>query len=84
MNKEEFLKLLETLDFEELRCATISYYKKKPKKSTLYYEETEDYNPKTICIGTNLESLINENYQQLDWKINEMYKLLGEKENESR
>lgn len=84
MNKEEFLKLLDTLDFEELRCATISYYKKKPKKSTLYYEETEDYNPKTICIGTNLESLINENYQQLDWKINEMYKLLGDKENESR
>ena len=81
MNKEEFLKLLDTLDFEELRCATISYYKKKPKKSTLYYEETEDYNPKTICIGTNLESLINENYQQLDWKINEMYKLLGDKEN---
>ena len=83
MNKEEFIKLLETLDFEELRCATISYYKKKPKKSTLYYEETEDYNPKTICIGTNLESLINENYQQLDWKINEIYKLLGDKENEN-
>lgn len=82
MSKEEFLKLLEALDFEELRCATISYYKKKPKKSTLYYEETEDFNPKTICIGTNLESLINENYQQLDWKINEMYKLLGDKENE--
>lgn len=81
MSKEEFLKLLETLDFEELRCATISYYKKKPKH-TLYYEETEDFNPKTICIGTNLESLINENYQQLDWKINEMYKLLGDKENE--
>ena len=77
MSKEELIKLLETLDFEELRCATISYYKKKPKKSSLYYEDTEDNNPKTICIGTNLESLINENYQQLDWKINEMYKLLG-------
>lgn len=81
MNKEELLKLLEALDFEELRCATISYYKKKPKKSALYYEETEDYNPKTICIGTNLESLINENYQQLDWKINELgRKILGGKE----
>lgn len=80
MSKEEFIKLLEALDFEELRCATISYYKKKPKKSTFYYEETEDYNPKTICIGTNLESLINENYQQLDYKINEMYKLLGDTE----
>lgn len=23
----------------------------------------------------------NENYNQLDWKINEIYKLLGDKEN---
>lgn len=53
------------------------------KKSTLYYEETEDYNPKTICIGTNLESLINENYENLNWKINELgRKILGDKENE--
>ena len=84
MSKEELIKLLETLDFEELRCATISYYKKKPKKSTLYYEETEDYNPKTICIGTNLESLINENYENLNWKINELgRKILGDKDNEN-
>ena len=81
MSKEELLKLLETLDFEELRCATISYYKKKPTKSTLYYEETEDYNPKTICIGTNLENLINENYENLNWKINELgRKIYGDKE----
>ena len=72
MSKEELIKLLETLDFEELRCATISYYKKKPKKSTLYYEDTEDYNPKTICIGTDLERLINENYENLNWKINQL------------
>lgn len=57
MNKEEFIKLLETLDFEELRCATISYYKKKPNK---YSYGDEDYNPKTICIGIDLEHLINE------------------------
>ena len=62
MNKEEFIKLLETLDFEEIRCATISYYKKKPKKNVSYWEETEDYNPKTICIGTDLEKLINEEH----------------------
>lgn len=86
MSKEELLKLLETLDFEELRCATISYYKKKkPKKSPLYYEETEDYNPKTICIGTNLESLINENYENLNWKINELSKIIlgGNNENDT-
>lgn len=59
MNKEEFIKLLETLDFEELRCATISYYKKKP---TNYSYGNEDYNPKTICIGTDLEKLINEEH----------------------
>lgn len=57
MNKEEFIKLLQTLNFEELRCATISYYKKKPSK---YNWGDEDNNPKTICIGTDLEKLINE------------------------
>ena len=60
MNKEEFIKLLQTLDFEELRCATISYYKKKPSKYSSYGDE--DYNPKTICIGTDLERLINEEH----------------------
>lgn len=42
MTKEEFIKLLETLDFEELRCATVSYYKKKPKKNLSYLEESDD------------------------------------------
>lgn len=82
MSKEELIKLLETLDFEELRCATISYYKKKPKKSPLYYEDTEDYNPKTICIGTNLENLINEYYTNINYRIDDLYKSinLGDKE----
>ena len=62
MTKEEFIKLLEILDFEEIRCATVSYYKKKPKKNLDYWEESDDYNPKTICIGTNLESLIHEQH----------------------
>ena len=57
MNKEEFIKLIQTLDFEELRCATISYYK---KKSSKYNWGDEDSRPKTICIGTDLEKLINE------------------------
>jgi hypothetical protein len=59
MDKEEFIKLLQTLNFEELRCATISYYKKKPSK---YNYNDEDCNPKTICIGTDLEKLINEEH----------------------
>ncbi len=59
MSKDEFIKLLQTLDFEELRCATISYYKKKPSKYSNY---GEDYNPKTICVGTDLERLINEEH----------------------
>ena len=62
MNKEEFIKLLEALNFEELRCATISYYKKKPQRTYRYDDDTEDYNPKTICIGTDLEKLINEEH----------------------
>ena len=59
MSKEEFIKLLDTLEFKELRCATISYYKKKPNN---YSYGNEDYNPKTICIGTDLEKLINEEH----------------------
>lgn len=59
MNKEEFIKLIETLNFEELRCATISYYKNKPNN---YSYGNEDYSPKTICIGTDLEKLINEEH----------------------
>lgn len=60
MSKEELIKLLETLEFEELRCATISYYKKKPSRCNSYSDE--DCNPKTICIGTDLEKLINEQH----------------------
>lgn len=58
MTKEEFIELINTLNFEELRCATISYYKNKP--STFNYGDNAAI-PKTICIGTDLESLINEN-----------------------
>ena len=73
MSKEEFIKLIETLEFEELRCATISYYKKKPSK---YGYNDEDYNPKTICVNTNLESLINEYYENVNNKINNIYREL--------
>lgn len=59
MNKEEFIEIIKTLNFEELKCATISYYKKKPNS---YSYGNEDYNPKTICIGTDLEKLINEQH----------------------
>lgn len=78
MNKEEFIKLIETLDFEELRCATISYYKKKPNK---YCSYNEDYNPKTICIGTDLERLINEYSEHNRHQTNEIYKIITDLEN---
>ena len=32
MTKEELIELLNTLNFEEVKCMTLSYYKKKPKK----------------------------------------------------
>ena len=57
MTKEELIELLNTLNFEEVKCMTLSYYKKKPKKTVNSWEETEDYNPKTICIGTDLEKI---------------------------
>ena len=35
MTKEELIELLNTLNFEEVRCMTLSYYK---KKKTLLHE----------------------------------------------
>lgn len=63
MNKEEFKNLIDTLDFEEIECAKITYYKKKPNSYS--YNNSRDYEPKTFCIGQDLEFLINE----LDHKI---------------
>ena len=74
MNKEELIKLIETLEFEEVRCMTLSYYKKKPKKSYAYYEEAEDINPKTITFGTDLEKIISENFNSNRNLINELYR----------
>lgn len=74
MNKEELIKLIETLEFEEVRCMTLSYYKKKPKKSYSYYEDNEDINPKTITFGTDLEKIINENFESNRNYINDLYK----------
>ena len=76
MTKEELIELLNTLNFEEVKCMTLSYYKKKPKKNVSYWEETEDYNPKTICIGTDLEKLINKNDEYSRQRDNEIYKEL--------
>ena len=73
MNKEELIKLIETLEFEEVRCMTLSYYKKKPKKNYSYYEDTEDINPKTIQFGTDLERIISENYNSNRNCINDLY-----------
>ena len=73
MTKEELIELLNTLDFEEVRCMTLSYYKKKPSK---YDYSNEDCNPKTICIGTDLEKLINENAEYSRQRDNEIYREL--------
>lgn len=70
MNKEEFIKLIETLEFEELRCANISYYKKKPSR---YNYGDEDVDPKTICIGTDLERLISDNEKCNHYRFNDLY-----------
>ena len=74
MNKEELMKLIETLDFEEVRCMTLSYYKNKPKKAYNYYEDNGDFNPKTIQFGTDLEKIISENYNSNRNCINDLYK----------
>ena len=76
MTKEELIELLNILNFEEVKCMTLSYYKKKPKKTVNSWEETEDYNPKTICIGTDLEKLINENAEYSRQRDNEIYREL--------
>ena len=51
MTKEEFIKLIESLDFEELCCATINYRKRKP---STYIDNGEDTEIKTLCLGENL------------------------------
>lgn len=78
MNKEELIKLIETIDFEEVRCMTLSYYKKKPSKGYSCYSSDDDINPKTITFGTDLEKLINEHYESNRNYINELYRELNE------
>ena len=73
MTKEELIELLNTLNFEEVRCMTLSYYKKKPSK---YDYSNEDCNPQTICIGTDLEKLINEIAEYSRQRDNEIYREL--------
>ena len=53
---------------------TLSYYKKKPKKYCGFNEDTDEYNPKTIQFGTDLERIINENYNSNRNLINNLYK----------
>lgn len=83
MNKEEFINLINTLEFEELSSAKISYYKNKPKKNMYGYEEEQER--KTICIGQDIEHLINEehkrNVEMLENMWQHIYKL-EEKNNE--
>lgn len=57
MTKEEFMKLIDTLEFEELKNATITYTKKKPNSYTYGDNDTI---PRTICINGDLEERINE------------------------
>ena len=85
MNKEELIKLIETLEFEEVRCMTLSYYKKKPRNSC-YSCGDEDINPKTITFGTDLERIINQNYEANRNYINDLYKEIQQlkEENEQR
>lgn len=78
MNKEELLKLIETIEFEEVRCMTLSYYKNKPSKNYSCYESNEDINPKTITFGTDLESLISENFNSNRNCINDLYRKIEE------
>lgn len=73
MTKEELIELLNTLNFEEVRCMTLSYYKKKPSK---YDYSNEDCNPKTICVGTDLEKLINENAEYSMRRDDDIYREL--------
>lgn len=81
MSKEQLLKILETLDFEEIKCMTLSYYKKKPSQ---YNYGDNDCNPKTICIGTDLEKLINEYRGYQNQEIQEIYRELEKLKEEGK
>ena len=73
MTKEELIELLNILNFEEVRCMTLSYYKKKPSK---YDYSNDECNPKNMCIGTDLEKLINENAEYSRQRDNDIYREL--------
>lgn len=79
MTKEELIELLNTVNFEEVRCMTLSYYKKKPNK---YNYSDEDCASKTICIGTDLEKLIKENEEYSRLRCNEIYREVEKLKNE--
>lgn len=59
MNKEELINLLNTLDFVTIDNLTLVYRKKKRSQFS-QFDDKDDYEPKTICIGTDFIKVINE------------------------
>ena len=58
MTKEEFKKLIDSIEFEQIESAAIVYYKKKPKKEYYDWEDQTDYEPKYFEIGNHSEKKI--------------------------
>ena len=74
MNKEELIKLIETLKFDEIIDIKIFYKKKKENRWNYEYEI------KTICFGNDLEEKMNSKKDNLEYRINDLYDAILKKE----
>lgn len=74
MNKEELIKLIESIDFEIATNLELTYCKEKPK-NTPYYNEADRYDMerKTITFNKDFESLLNERTNWIDRRIDDLY-----------
>lgn len=67
MDKEELIKLIETLEFDEIIDIKMSYKKKKENRLN------DEYEIKTICFGNDLE-------ENLKYRISDLYNAILKKE----
>ena len=74
MNKEELIKLIETLEFDEIIDIKMSYKKKKEKRWN------DEYEIKTICFGNDLEEKMYSIKNNLEYRISDLYNAILKKE----
>ena len=74
MSKEELIKLIETLEFDEIIDIKMSY---KKKKENIWNDE---YEIKTICFDNDLEEKMYSIKDNLEYRISDLYNAILKKE----